>query len=135
MRREAMPTAVCDAYTAQMVGARTATGSKARWRHLERAHILSQPWPHVRNHVAMFALAIGELAQSHLADRYRAVVVGKGPRAAARIRHGAVGQRGTGAGLREGSSLGEMSGDVTGAISSGATSLVGDVVSSPRPFV
>jgi hypothetical protein len=43
-----------------MRAARTAADDAARWRHLERAHILSQPWPwpHTANHVAMFTLAI-----------------------------------------------------------------------------
>ena len=33
-----------------------------RWAHLERAHIISQPypWPHTRNHIAMLALALGQ---------------------------------------------------------------------------
>ncbi|WP_037935438.1 DUF3703 domain-containing protein [Streptosporangium roseum] len=62
MRRRAMPAAVRAAYSAEMAAARTATGAEARWRHLERAHILSQPWPwpHTRNHLAMFALAVRE---------------------------------------------------------------------------
>ncbi|WP_433498800.1 DUF3703 domain-containing protein [Sphaerimonospora sp. CA-214678] len=55
-----MPPAVRAAYRAEMNAARTTTDIEQRWRHLERAHILSQPWPwpHTRNHVAMFALAI-----------------------------------------------------------------------------
>jgi hypothetical protein len=57
-----MPAAVRAAYTAEMAAARTTTGAKVKWRHLERAHILSQPWPwpHTRNHLAMFALAVRE---------------------------------------------------------------------------
>jgi hypothetical protein len=48
------------AYRAEMRAARTATEPGARWRHLERAHIISQPWPwpHTANHFAMFTLAI-----------------------------------------------------------------------------
>jgi hypothetical protein len=55
-----MPARVRDAYRAEMRAARTATADEARWRHLERAHILSQPWPwpHTANHIAMFALAV-----------------------------------------------------------------------------
>jgi hypothetical protein len=39
--------------------ARTGGDTGAEWRHLERAHILSQPLPgpHLRTHAAMFAAA------------------------------------------------------------------------------
>ncbi|MER7583922.1 DUF3703 domain-containing protein [Kitasatospora sp. NPDC097691] len=55
-----MPAGVRTAYAAEMTAARTAPDPADRWRHLERAHILSQPWPwpHTRNHVAMFGLAL-----------------------------------------------------------------------------
>lgn len=55
-----MPAPVRAAYTAEMIAARAAADPAARWRHLERAHILSQPWawPHTRNHISMLALAI-----------------------------------------------------------------------------
>lgn len=56
----AMPDQVRNAYTSEMTSASAATVDSERWRHLERAHILSQPypWPHTRNHVAMLALAL-----------------------------------------------------------------------------
>lgn len=43
-----------------MTAAKTATTDTARWTHLERAHILSQPdpWLHTGNHLAMFSLAV-----------------------------------------------------------------------------
>ncbi|MFI6743961.1 DUF3703 domain-containing protein [Nonomuraea sp. NPDC050451] len=55
-----MPERVRAAYQAEMRAARTATTAEARWRHLERAHIISQPWPwpHTANHIAMFTLAV-----------------------------------------------------------------------------
>ncbi|MGP3920130.1 DUF3703 domain-containing protein [Nonomuraea sp. 10N515B] len=55
-----MPASVRAAYRAEMRAARTTIDDAARWRHLERAHILSQPWPwpHTANHIAMFALAV-----------------------------------------------------------------------------
>lgn len=55
-----MPSVLRAAYAHEMNAARTAADTTARWRHLERAHILSQPWPwpHTRNHVAMLALAV-----------------------------------------------------------------------------
>ncbi|MFI7127862.1 DUF3703 domain-containing protein [Nonomuraea sp. NPDC050153] len=57
-----MPVRVRAAYRAEMRAARTAGSDDARWRHLERAHIISQPWPwpHTRNHIAMFALAVAQ---------------------------------------------------------------------------
>ncbi|MEU8246466.1 DUF3703 domain-containing protein [Nonomuraea sp. NPDC048916] len=55
-----MPASVRAAYAREMRLARATPDAAARWRHLERAHILSQPWPwpHTRNHVAMFTLAV-----------------------------------------------------------------------------
>lgn len=55
-----MPTQIRAAYTAEMTAAHTASGGAERWKHLERAHILSQPypWPHTRNHIAMLVLAL-----------------------------------------------------------------------------
>ncbi|HUR09453.1 MAG TPA: DUF3703 domain-containing protein [Nonomuraea sp.] len=46
-----MPSVLRAAYAHEMNAARTAADATARWRHLERAHILSQPWPwpHTRN--------------------------------------------------------------------------------------
>ncbi|MFE3450430.1 DUF3703 domain-containing protein [Nonomuraea sp. NPDC059194] len=57
-----MPARVRAAYTNEMNAARAAIEPEARWRHLERAHIISQPWPwpHTCNHIAMFALAIAQ---------------------------------------------------------------------------
>ncbi|MDT2007246.1 DUF3703 domain-containing protein [Rhodococcus opacus] len=43
-----------------MTAAGAAADSAARWEQLERAHIVSQPFPwlHTRNHVAMLVLAL-----------------------------------------------------------------------------
>jgi len=62
MISQTMPAAVRAAYTHEMNAAHTTTNTATRWRHLERAHILSQPWPwpHTRNHITMFALAIAQ---------------------------------------------------------------------------
>jgi hypothetical protein len=54
---------VRDAWTDEMDAAHTAhrrTDSAEEWRHLERAHILSQPsaWLHLRTHGAMFLAAM-----------------------------------------------------------------------------
>ncbi|MFI0448872.1 DUF3703 domain-containing protein [Actinomadura sp. 6N118] len=55
-----LPAAVRAAYAREMNAARHAADPAARWQHLERADILSQPWPwpHTRNHLAMLALAV-----------------------------------------------------------------------------
>ena len=57
-----MPAPGRAAYRAEMRAARAAATAGDRWRHLERAHIISQPWPwpHTRNHVAMLALALAQ---------------------------------------------------------------------------
>jgi len=55
-----MPEHLRGAYTAEMTAARHAADDTGRWRHLERAHIISQPypWPHTHNHIAMLSLAL-----------------------------------------------------------------------------
>ena len=58
-----MPTAtpaIRELYNREMAAARTADDDQIRWVHLERAHIVSQPYPllHTRNHIAMFTVAI-----------------------------------------------------------------------------
>ncbi len=49
-----------DVYRSEMAAARSAESSDMRWRHLERAHIVSQPdpWLHTCNHAAMLTLAL-----------------------------------------------------------------------------
>jgi hypothetical protein len=55
-----MPAAVKTAFDTQLQLARSTAAIDQRWTALERAHILSQPWPvpHVRTHAAMIGLAI-----------------------------------------------------------------------------
>lgn len=47
-------------YEFEMTAARTARTAERRWHHLERAHIVSQPYPwlHTSNHFAMLKLAV-----------------------------------------------------------------------------
>jgi len=47
-------------YHQEMAAAKVALTPDARWAHLERAHIASQPdpWLHTCNHAAMLALAL-----------------------------------------------------------------------------
>lgn len=58
-----MPATVRAWYAAEMTAARHTHTAAERWTHLERAHILSQPypWPHTRNHLAMLDLAVRQL--------------------------------------------------------------------------
>ncbi|WP_024795022.1 DUF3703 domain-containing protein [Tomitella biformata] len=55
-----MPEHVRRVYALEMTTARETEENAGRWHHLERAHIISQPypWPHTRNHVAMLGLAL-----------------------------------------------------------------------------
>jgi hypothetical protein len=49
-----------DIYHREMSAAASALNPEQRWRHLERAHIVSQPdpWLHTRNHGAMLMSAL-----------------------------------------------------------------------------
>lgn len=55
-----MTAEVRTALDAELAAARHAPGPDERWRALERAHILSQPWawPHTTTHARMLALAV-----------------------------------------------------------------------------
>ena len=61
-RRNPMPAAVDEAISDELAAAAAAVDSAARWRPLERAHILSQPWPwpHSRVHWRMLRLAVSQ---------------------------------------------------------------------------
>src|SRR5687767_14307568 len=73
-----------EAWAAELVRARTAGAASdrdAEWRHLERAHILSQPMagPHVRAHVAMLGTALRRRDRREvLGQVLRLVVAGPG---------------------------------------------------------
>ncbi|MCK0175924.1 MULTISPECIES: DUF3703 domain-containing protein [Mycobacteriaceae] len=49
-------------YRGEMTAAKHAADPATRWRHLERAHIVSQPdpWLHTCNHAAMLVLALSQ---------------------------------------------------------------------------
>lgn len=51
-----------DLYRREMAAAKNASTANQRWRHLERAHIVSQPdpWLHTCNHSAMLVTALRE---------------------------------------------------------------------------
>lgn len=55
-----MPAGLRTALGTELAAARVAATNAAGWEHLERAHILSQPWPwpHTRVHAAMLARAL-----------------------------------------------------------------------------
>ena len=63
INRTQAKTALRQAWAAEIERARSArtdVDTAAEWRHLERAHILSQPLPvpHLRTHTAMFGAAL-----------------------------------------------------------------------------
>ncbi len=57
-QRPAMPPAVRARFEAELDAARNAADRALAWQALERAHVLSQPWPrpHVHTHWAMLRL-------------------------------------------------------------------------------
>jgi hypothetical protein len=57
-----MPGAVREAIARELALAASAAGDTERWQPLERAHILSQPWPwpHTAVHWRMLRLAVGQ---------------------------------------------------------------------------
>jgi hypothetical protein len=96
-----MSTEVRAAYAREMAAARTAADPAVRWRHLERAHILSQPWawPHTRNHLAMFALAIAQRDRREALGQVIRIIVAAPGSALGRYPEGNTGR--TGAGLTQ----------------------------------
>jgi hypothetical protein len=54
-----MPATIKTAFDTQLQVAQSNAPIEQRWTALERAHVLSQPWPvpHVRTHAAMVGLA------------------------------------------------------------------------------
>ncbi|MFF0306161.1 DUF3703 domain-containing protein [Streptosporangium sp. NPDC004379] len=93
-----MPARVRAAYRAEMRAARDAADPGLRWRHLERAHILSQPWPwpHTRNHVAMFALAVVQRDRREALGQVIRVIVAAPGSALGRYPEGNTGRAGVG---------------------------------------
>jgi hypothetical protein len=74
-----MPLNVATAFDTELRRARSDEALDQRWAALERAHILSQPWPipHVRSHAAMMRLAIGQRdTREVLGQALRIVVAG-----------------------------------------------------------
>jgi hypothetical protein len=77
--RRRMPATVKTAFDTQLQVARSTAAIDQRWTALERAHILSQPWPvpHVRTHTAMIGLAIRQRdAREVLGQLVRVLVAG-----------------------------------------------------------
>ena len=61
-RKRSMPEAVREAIAHELALAASGAEDTEQWRPLERAHILSQPWPwpHVMVHWRMLRLAVGQ---------------------------------------------------------------------------
>ena len=74
-----MPPNVAHAFDTELRRARSDEPLEQRWSALERAHILSQPWPipHVRSHAAMMRLAVQQRdRREFLGQALRIVVAG-----------------------------------------------------------
>ena len=67
-------------YEREMTAAAGADEAQARWAHLERAHIVSQPYPwlHTRNHVAMFRLALRQHDRREALATIRGIIEASG---------------------------------------------------------
>jgi hypothetical protein len=74
-----VPASVRTAIDAEFQAAREAQHAPdTAWRHLERAHVLSQPWawPHTRTHLAMLQQAFRGRDPKEIAGQLLRVVVG-----------------------------------------------------------
>ena len=91
---------VRELYEREMTAACGAVDPAARWAHLERAHIVSQPcpWLHTRNHVAMFVLALRQRDRREALGQVVRIVVAAPGSALGRYPEGNTGR--VGAGLR-----------------------------------
>lgn len=76
-----MPATVRTALREELASAREAPDGGTRWTHLERAHILSQPWawPHIDVHRRMLGQALRERDRREAVGQViRLVVAGPG---------------------------------------------------------
>ncbi|WP_327109968.1 DUF3703 domain-containing protein [Nocardia sp. NBC_01730] len=87
-------------YQREMTAAKHVADPQRRWTHLERAHIISQPYPwlHTRNHVAMLALAISQRDRREAAGQVVRIIVAAPGSLTGRFPEGNTGR--TDAGLR-----------------------------------
>ena len=76
-RRWRMPPNIANAFGTELRVARSGEPIDQRWAALERAHILSQPWPfaHVRAHAAMIRLALHQRDRRELLGQALRIVV------------------------------------------------------------
>jgi len=88
------------AYRAEMAAAASAPTAEARWHHLERAHIISQPdpWLHTCNHAAMFKLAVRQRDRREALGQVLRIIVAAPASLSGRYPEGNTGR--TAAGLR-----------------------------------
>ena len=72
-----MPLNIANAFDTELRRARSDEPVEQRWTALERAHILSQPWPipHVRSHAAMMRLAVHQRDRRELLGQALRIVV------------------------------------------------------------
>jgi hypothetical protein len=72
-----MPLNIANAFDTELRRARSHGPVEQKWAALERAHILSQPWPipHMRSHAAMIRLAIHQRDPRELLGQALRIVV------------------------------------------------------------
>lgn len=97
-RRPPMPSPVREAFEQELASATTAGDAATRWSSLERAHILSQPWPwpHVVAHWRMLALALRERDRHEALGQVIRLVVAAPGSASGRYPQGNTGRAGVG---------------------------------------
>jgi hypothetical protein len=87
-------------YDREMAAAKHTGDPQARWAHLERAHIVSQPYPwlHTHNHIAMFRLAVAQRDRRETLGQFVRIIVAAPGSLSGRSPEGNTGR--TAAGLR-----------------------------------
>lgn len=85
------PPAIAALIDTELTASRT---SQQPWEHLERAHLLSQPWawPHTRVHLAMLRLAVRQHDRRELAGQLARIAVAGPGSLAGKYPHGNTGR-------------------------------------------
>jgi hypothetical protein len=97
-RKRPMPVAVREAIARELAVAASGVDGTARWRSLERAHILSQPWPwpHTVVHWRMLRLAVRQRNRREVLGQVLRLVVAAPGSASGRYPQGNTGRASVG---------------------------------------
>lgn len=89
-----MPAQLRSTYTAEMTSTRRTSDDARCWHHLERAHVISQPypWPHTHNHLAMLRLALSQRHRSEALGQVLRIIVAAPGSALGRYPEGNIGR-------------------------------------------